>query len=154
MFYASDVAKCGVCRFFRKQTVCVLVVTYVGLLGHEGPFDTFGCFLFLVIGKEQAVHFRPQADKFQGWEGIAFILKLSNNFSVLLVVNGMFRWIVRGIEVVQISLHIQIHVVYTNIVAQTVCVCEKETGSFTVFLDNVVILELIHVEFGSMLIPQ
>src|SRR6218665_264947 len=110
----------------------------------------FGCFLFLVFGKEQAVHFRPQADKFQSWEGIAFILKFSNNFGVLLVVKGMFSWIVRGIKEVQIFLHIQIHVVCTNIVAQTVCVCEKESGSLTVFLDNVVIMELIHVEFGDI----
>src|SRR6218665_4110716 len=99
MFYASDVAECGVCRFFVKQTVCILVVTYV--VGHEGPFDTFGCFLFLVIGKEQAVHFRPQADKLQSWEGITFILKLSNDFGVLIAVNGMFSWIVRGIKEVQ-----------------------------------------------------
>src|SRR6218665_579369 len=96
MFNSSNVAKCGIFCFFVKQTVCVLVVTYV--LGHEGPFDTFGCFLLLVIGKEQAVHFRSQADKFQSWEGITLILKFSNNFGVLLVVNGMFRWIVRGIK--------------------------------------------------------
>src|SRR6218665_3257973 len=97
---AIDVLCFGCCEMwhllFLRQTVCILVVSYV--LGHEGPFDTFGCFLFLVIGKEQAVHFRPQADKFQSWQGIAFILKLSNNFGVLLVVNGMFRWIVRGIK--------------------------------------------------------
>src|SRR6218665_207369 len=117
---------------------------------NERPFDTFGCFLFLVIGKEQAVHFRPQADKFQSWKGITFILKLSNNFGVLLVVNWVLGWIVRGIKEVQIALHIQIHVVCTNIVAQTVCVCEKESGSLTVFLDNVVIVEFIHVEFGDI----
>src|SRR6218665_1021245 len=148
MFYASDVAKCGNCRFFIKQTVCILVVPYV--LGHERPFDTFGCFLFLVIGKEQAVHFRPQADKFQSWERITLILKLSNDFGVLLVVNWVLGWIVRGIKEVQIALHIQIHVVCTNIVAQTVCVCEKKSSSLTVFLDNVVIMELIHVEFGDI----
>src|SRR6218665_2756205 len=107
-----------------------------------------GYFLFLVFGKEQAVHFRPQADKFQSWEGITFILKLPNDFGILLAVNGMLGWIVRGVKVVQIFLHVQIHVVCTNSVAQTVCIGEKESGSFTVFLDNVVVMEFIHVEFG------
>src|SRR6218665_2585604 len=114
------------------------------------PFDTFGCFLFLVIGKEQAVQFRPQADKFPSWEGITLILNLSNDFGVLLVVNWMLGWIVRGIKEVQIFLHIQIHIVCTNIIAQTVCVCEKKSGSLTVFLDNVVIMELIQAEFGDI----
>src|SRR6218665_318464 len=82
--------------------------------------------------------------------GIAFSLKLSTNFGVLLVVNEMLGWIVRGIKEVQIFLHIQIHVVCTNIIAQTVCVCEKKSGSFTIFLDNVVIMEFIHVEFGDI----
>ena len=146
MFNASDVAKCSICCFFVKQTVCVLVVTYV--LGNERPFDTFGCFLFLVIGKEQAVHFRPQADTFQSWERVTFILKLSNAFGVLLVVNWVPGWIVRGIKEVQIFIHIPVHIVCTNIVAQTVCVCERESGSFTVFLDNVIVMEFIHVKFG------
>jgi len=134
--------------FLRQTDICVLVVMYA--LGHEGLFDAFGCFRFLVIWKEQTVHFRPQANKFQSWEGIAFVFKLPNDFGILLVVNGVLGWIVRGVKEVQIFLHIQINVVCTNIVTQTVCVCERESDSFTVFLDNVVVMKFIHVEFGDI----
>ena len=148
MFYASDVAKCGVCRFFIKQTVCILVVTYL-YLDTKDLLTPLAVFFSLSLGRSKLYIFdrRPTNSK-AGRE--LHSSKLSNNFGVLLVVNEMIGWIVRGIKEVQIFLHIQIHIVCTNIIAQTVCVCEKDSGFFTIFLDNMVIMECIHVKFGDI----
>src|SRR6218665_1553869 len=117
------------------------------MLGHIRPLYPFGRFLFLGVGQEQAVHLTSETDKFKGRHAMRFVFKLAEHLSIIIALQEMAAGVFGRVVAVQVFLHVFIEIVRFDMVAEAVCVSEKQLSPITLLLNKHVMMKVIHYKF-------
>ena len=96
----------------------------------------------------QTVHFRTQADKFVWGNGPSFALKFTEHAMICLGIERVSGFEIAGVEKFDVFTHVPVDVLSLNEAAKRVGVCEEKCAIVTIFGLQVIIIELIHDQFG------
>ena len=144
--YTSEQVHPVLVGLLAEEGVLVVLVAYLFLC-----YDFGGAlrFLFVAALKQDRVHLGAQADNLRDWFSAALVLHLADDLLVLLAVEGMVLGVVAHVVELEVAPHVFVDILRLDLEEERVRVRVEQLAASSVLLLEVLVVELVHQEFGE-----